>query len=437
MMQLRSGSLTRAAVGLLAFAASTLALVLDPSTSASAQATVTWVSGVGDDQFSCSRTEPCKTFQGAYNKTAAGGVIHVLNPGGYGAVTLAKSITIDGGGIQSHILSSFTNGIIVSAGPNDVVVLRGLHINGAGTGTNGIRYLAGKALFVEDTTIDRVGATGGRGIDVQHTGAAQLYVSNSQIRNSNGAAIFATATTSAVISVTDTRLQNNGAGIDARNNVSVTMRGGAITGNTGIGVQVVPAVGAADANLDHVLLAFNGTAVQSGGNAREATVRLTNTTIVNNGTGISKEAPAVVLSGGRNRIAGNGTNGTFSAPVGTPPPPPTAVVCAPRPPVKVNVTPNGSGQVQVTVEATTTPDVGSATNMVQSLRFGAGQFATISGPGIPSGSTGGIIVTLPAPAQTFTFTVARTTAGQAFTVPLTVRDACNDWPTFVGGGSST
>ena len=392
---------------------------------------------MGDDVNPCSRTAPCKTFAGAISKTAADGAINVLDPGGYGAVTITKSITIDGGGVLAHILASGTNGVVVNAGVNDVVVLRGLYISGAGNGTNGIRYLAGKAVFVEDTTIDRFRAGTGRGIDVQHGGTGQLHVSNSVIRNGTGAAIYASATTSATVSIDDSRLQNNGAGIDARDNTSVTMRGGAVTGNTGIGLQVLPALGAADANVDHVLLAFNGTAVQSGGNGREATVRLTNTTIANNGTGISKQAPAVVLSGGRNQIAGNGTNGVFSAAVGTPPPPPSAVVCAPRPPVKVNVTPNGSGQLQVIVEATTTEGVGSATNTIQSMRFGAAQNSTLSGTGIAAGSTGGMTVPFAVPSGSVSFNVQRTAAGQGFTVPLTVRDACGDWPTFVGAGAGT
>ena len=94
--------------------------------SAGAQATRTWVSGVGDDANPCSRTAPCKTFAGAISKTAAGGMINVLDPGGFGAVTITKSIMIDGGGILASILAAGTNGVIVNAGPNDVVVLRGL-----------------------------------------------------------------------------------------------------------------------------------------------------------------------------------------------------------------------------------------------------------------------------------------------------------------------
>src|SRR6266852_6478634 len=104
---------------------------------AQAQASRTWVSGVGDDANPCSRTAPCKTFAGAISKTANFGEIDALDPGGFGALTITKSITIDGGGGQvASVLVAGTNGIIVQAQPNDVVTLRNLRINGlAGTPT--------------------------------------------------------------------------------------------------------------------------------------------------------------------------------------------------------------------------------------------------------------------------------------------------------------
>src|SRR5437899_9623964 len=97
---------------------------------AAAQATRTWVSGVGDDANPCSRTAPCKTFAGAISKTAVSGEIDVLDPGGFGAVTITKAITIDGGHNLSGVLVSGTNGIIVAAGSTDVVTLRNLDIDG-------------------------------------------------------------------------------------------------------------------------------------------------------------------------------------------------------------------------------------------------------------------------------------------------------------------
>src|SRR5438874_4894148 len=92
----------------------TLVVIFLSSTEARAQATRTWVSGVGDDANPCSRTAPCKTFAGAISKTAAGGEIDALDPAGYGGVTITKAITIDGGGGQvASILGSGTNGVNV------------------------------------------------------------------------------------------------------------------------------------------------------------------------------------------------------------------------------------------------------------------------------------------------------------------------------------
>src|SRR6188508_223353 len=91
------------------------------------QATRTWVSGVGDDANPCSRTAPCKTFAGAISKTATGGEINVLDPGGFGGVTITKSITIDCEDTQGSILASGTNGINVNDGatafPNTIRVI--------------------------------------------------------------------------------------------------------------------------------------------------------------------------------------------------------------------------------------------------------------------------------------------------------------------------
>lgn len=129
-------------------------LLLGLSSSVYAQATRTWVSGVGDDVNPCSRTAPCKTFAGAISKTAAGGEIDVLDDGGFGGVTITKSITINGRGHIAGILVSGTNGVVVNAAPTDVVVLRGLTFTGVSGAQSAVRYLAARYLVVEDSTID-------------------------------------------------------------------------------------------------------------------------------------------------------------------------------------------------------------------------------------------------------------------------------------------
>jgi hypothetical protein len=115
---------------------------------ANAQATRTWVSGVGDDANPCSRTAPCKTFAGAISKTAPQGEINVLDPGGFGAVTITKAITISSESFEAGVLVSGTNGIVVAAGANDVVTLVGLDIEGIGTGLNGISVTSGLQVYV-------------------------------------------------------------------------------------------------------------------------------------------------------------------------------------------------------------------------------------------------------------------------------------------------
>src|SRR5882724_10092543 len=118
------------------------------SAPAQAQATRTWVSGVGDDANPCSRTAPCKTFAGAISKTAAGGEINCLDSGGFGGVTITRSITISCEPITAGVFVSGTNGIVVQAAADSVVVLRGISIEGLERGTNGIQFLSGRVLTI-------------------------------------------------------------------------------------------------------------------------------------------------------------------------------------------------------------------------------------------------------------------------------------------------
>jgi len=154
-------------------------LALGLSASAYAQATRTWVSGVGDDANPCSRIAPCKTFAGAISKTAAGGEIDVLDPGGFGAVTITKAITIDGsGGSIAGVLVSGTDGIVVAAGAADTVILRNLDLEGLGTGLSGILFQSGATLVVENSTIT---AFTDSGIKLTNAAKCLLEVRNVQI----------------------------------------------------------------------------------------------------------------------------------------------------------------------------------------------------------------------------------------------------------------
>lgn len=203
------------------------------SFAANAQATRTWVSGVGDDANPCSRTAPCKTFAGAISKTATNGEINCLDPAGYGAVTITKSMTIDCRDTQGSILSAGTNGIIINitadTDTKKAVKLRGISINGAATGINGIRLLAAKTLNIEDVVID---GNSQHGISVE--GSSQVAVNNSTIRSNKGAGIngFFSGDGAIDIMVSNSLINANGTGISATTGTTFRLSGNTIAFNT-------------------------------------------------------------------------------------------------------------------------------------------------------------------------------------------------------------
>jgi len=209
------------------------------------QASRTWVSGVGDDANPCSRTAPCKTFAGAISKTAAGGEIDALDPAGYGAVTITKAITIDGGGGQvASVLVSGTNGIVVQAGPSDVVILRNLRINGIGTGINGIRFLSGKDLNVEDCVIFGF-TTNGVDVALNQATQATVQVFRSIIKNNGGVGIRATNAIAPSVKVTidSTYVAVDNIGVEASSHSTVAINHSVISAAASDGVKADSATG--------------------------------------------------------------------------------------------------------------------------------------------------------------------------------------------------
>jgi hypothetical protein len=174
------------------------------------------VSGVGDDANPCSRTAPCKTFAGAISKTAASGEINCLDPGGFGAVTITKAITIRCDSVEAGVLVSGTNGIIISAGINDQVTLYGLDIEGLGTGLDGVKVLSGRAVYVIKCTIHHF--TGNGVNSVSSTANGRVFVKDSIITQNggginiagNGVPNFGAVTDSLVDGNTSFAVQANG-----------------------------------------------------------------------------------------------------------------------------------------------------------------------------------------------------------------------------------
>jgi hypothetical protein len=272
------------------------------SSIANAQATRTWVSGVGDDANPCSRTAPCKTFAGAISKTAAGGEISVLDPGGFGAVTITKSITINGDGTLAGILASTVNGVIVNAGANDKVVLRNISINGIGNGLNGIRYLAGGQVSVESCSIS--GFTGA-GIEVNKTASGNLYVKDTNITRCTTGVSLTTTAGFIVASLDNVRLEGMTNGVIGNANTFANLRNCLVFQNSTNGLQ---AASSATMNVESTVISHNGTGVNS---AAGSAFRLSNTSIFNNTTGIT--AGGSVRGFFNNRVFGNGVDGAVNA----------------------------------------------------------------------------------------------------------------------------
>jgi hypothetical protein len=292
-------------------------LLLLAAAPAGAQATRTWVSGVGDDANPCSRTAPCKTFPGAISKTAAGGEINVLDPGGFGGVTITKSITIRSDSFTAGVLVSGTNAIIVNAGANDIVILKGLDIEGLGTGLNGVRFLAGGALHVEDCTINNFTQSG---IHFNPSGASKLFVTNTIIRRSNplggissgGIFVFPAGAGSAQVALDNVQLLNNFHGLRTQGNVRVTARECVSSGNVSSGFLVGFS---SQVDLDGCVASSNAKGLRSEGAG--AVARIANTSIVENTVeGLATASGGVIQSFGNNHVAGNGTNGAPTSTIG-------------------------------------------------------------------------------------------------------------------------
>ena len=178
--------------------------------SAHAQATRTWVSGVGDDANPCSRTAPCKTFAGAISKTATGGEINVLDPGGFGAVTITKSISIIADYVEAGVLVSGTNGIIVNAPAGSKILLQGLDIEGLGTGLTGVSFIGGSKLYIIRCAIRNFTNNGVNVASV--TAGAHAFISDSYIIDNGTVAGTGGVNAAAgnIASLTNTSLLSNG-----------------------------------------------------------------------------------------------------------------------------------------------------------------------------------------------------------------------------------
>lgn len=264
----------------------------------SAQATRTFVSGVGDDANPCSRTNPCKTFAGAISKTTAGGEINVLDPGGFGAVTITKALTIDATGVEAGVLIGGTNGIRVAAGATDSVFLRGLDFVGLGTGIDGIEFSSGLLLTVENC---RISGFAHRGISIESSTAnAQAYISKTVVRDQldNGIVISPPSVTNSVMLDHVLVINSAQAGLGLDPGSTAYVRDSEFSHN---GASGILATGAAFLFFDSNDVSSNGVGLTllSGASARLSGNNVTGNTVGFNTSG------GVIHSFGNNQTTGN------------------------------------------------------------------------------------------------------------------------------------
>jgi hypothetical protein len=288
-----------------------LLLIMSAGT-AHAQATRTWISGVGDDANPCSRTAPCKTFAGAISKTAAGGEIDCLDPGGFGAVTITKAITLDCGGGEGgqvgSILSSGTNAVNVNAAATDRVILRNIDINGisqsTGPGLAGVNIIqAGSVSFENANVMNFSNAC----VNMAVTNHVNLFVFKSILQNCAGGVVVSSSSSGINrINISASQIVQGGVGVTAGANTDAMIYNSTVSNNGGGGVLANNATGQISIDLSTVSnnQAFGVHATSSG------IVRLSNSSVqFTNGTALLADTGGQILTWQNNWVAGNSSDG--------------------------------------------------------------------------------------------------------------------------------
>jgi len=318
--------------------ATTFAATMLFAAPASAQTLRAWVSGVGDDINPCSRTAPCKTFQGALSRTGVGGEINCLDPGGFGAVTITQSVSIICDGIQqAGILTSGANGVTINVPPGSFVTLSGLFIDGSrntgfSPGTNGVSIIQGGTVSIRNSTITGFGDTSGSGFGVNFvpTAAATLVLSNVTLTEngnnanatSGGLRASPAAGVTATVTINNSRIQNN-ANVGVRFDtigivgsvIEATIANSVISGDgSGLLSKAPAGTGTVKVMISGSTLSENsGYGLTANGTG--TTIHVGKSEITNNGTGLLALLGAVLASYGTNQFDGNGTDGAFTGTV--------------------------------------------------------------------------------------------------------------------------
>jgi len=285
-------------------------------TPAFAQATRTWVSGVGNDANPCSRTAPCQTFAGAFSKTAAGGEIDCIDAGGFGTLMITKALSIICPAGEAGVLAGGTDGIVINAGTSDIVHLSGLDFEGLGTGLSGVNIIQAGQVRIENSTIRGFTAgvyvepstgSGGVNVDVIDTVIADNAGTGIRVKPTGGASVSMLVDRATVSQNMGDGIMANGTSTTGSLNVVVlntssefNSHGGFVVFSGGALVQMLVDSSTAGDNVDGIAATGTG-----------AIVRFTRSSITGNGTGVLQVSSGTALSYGTNTVNGNVNDGSF------------------------------------------------------------------------------------------------------------------------------
>jgi hypothetical protein len=259
----------------------------------------TWVGGNGNDANAGTQTSPYATFQTAVNNTTAGGMVSVASPGDFGAVTISHSITIDGGGIGGTITFTGGEGIFVTAGTADTVILRHLTVDGLGVGTDAIFLNQAQYLLVEDCKLEGFTQIG--------LGLGSLSAQNVVVRNTTiagGTLGLRTFQSSGNVSYDVVSLHN--VSISGASSAAVFSRNGVLEISDSVITQSLIGLEAdtsAYINVAKSVISFNGTDSQDFNGLGTIYVSNNNTLFSNNGLGGSGGSQLSIVN---SRIVGRG-----------------------------------------------------------------------------------------------------------------------------------
>jgi hypothetical protein len=279
-------------------------LALGFTSMANAQATRTWVSGVGDDANPCSRTAPCKTFAGAISKTAPSGEIDCLDPGGFGAVTITKSITINCDAGPGGILPGVTNAININ-GAGIVVTLRALDLQGVGQGVNGVNIISAQAVHLVDMNI--YGFTG-NGVNVAVGATVFLSITDTHISECANGIVTNTTAGAVAADIDHVSIWNTGTGINAQNGSRIQVHN-STSFNNNIGVNQTNLAGAGSTVTVFQCFFTDVTDLQS---IAGASIGVAGSVFSGGGT-VFNQNGGLITSTGDNVLNGNGATGALGA----------------------------------------------------------------------------------------------------------------------------